>query len=176
MKEFGFSAEVGVLTIALFVAGYCVGPLLWAPLSEQYGRRPIFIISFFGFLVCRRLLCHVPALKPLRHLVFSDRLRPCQQHCVRNNIPFSWRHLRSCSASQLWVRDDQAYLSSSHLARTPSALISDVWGPKERGTALAIFTVAPFAGPAIGPTIGGYIYEAGISWRWAFWVITIFVS
>lgn len=26
---------VGVLTISLFVAGYCVGPLLWGPLSEQ---------------------------------------------------------------------------------------------------------------------------------------------
>jgi hypothetical protein len=26
---FGVSQEVGVLTIALFVAGYCVGPLLW---------------------------------------------------------------------------------------------------------------------------------------------------
>lgn len=56
MKEFGFSTEVGTLTISLFVAGYCVGPLLWAPLSEQYGRRPIFIISFFGFVVCQCLL------------------------------------------------------------------------------------------------------------------------
>lgn len=53
MQEFGCSAEVGTLTISLFVAGYCVGPLLWGPLSEQYGRRPIFILSFFGFLVCR---------------------------------------------------------------------------------------------------------------------------
>lgn len=26
---FGVSSEVGTLTIALFVAGYCVGPLLW---------------------------------------------------------------------------------------------------------------------------------------------------
>ena len=55
MQEFGFSTEVGTLTISLFVAGYCVGPLLWAPLSEQYGRRPIFILSFFGFLVCQPL-------------------------------------------------------------------------------------------------------------------------
>lgn len=52
MQEFGISSEVGTLTISLFVAGYCVGPLLWAPLSEQYGRRPVFILSFFGFLVC----------------------------------------------------------------------------------------------------------------------------
>ncbi|KAF9520018.1 hypothetical protein BS47DRAFT_1336297 [Hydnum rufescens UP504] len=49
MQEyFGFSSEVATLTVSLFVAGYCVyGPLLWGPLSETYGRRPIFIISFF---------------------------------------------------------------------------------------------------------------------------------
>lgn len=53
VQEFGFSTEVATLTISLFVSGYCVGPLLWGPLSEQYGRRPIFIVSFFGFVVCR---------------------------------------------------------------------------------------------------------------------------
>lgn len=46
MEEFQFSQEVAILTIALFVAGYCVGPLLWGPLSESYGRRPIFLITF----------------------------------------------------------------------------------------------------------------------------------
>jgi hypothetical protein len=34
-EEFHLSRLVGTLTISLFVAGYCVGPLLWAPLSEQ---------------------------------------------------------------------------------------------------------------------------------------------
>ncbi|OCF32686.1 polyamine transporter 1 [Kwoniella heveanensis BCC8398] len=46
MEYFGFSQEVAILTISLFVAGYCVGPILWGPLSESYGRRPIFILSF----------------------------------------------------------------------------------------------------------------------------------
>ncbi|OCH86985.1 hypothetical protein OBBRIDRAFT_736922, partial [Obba rivulosa] len=46
------------LTIALFVAGYCVGPLLWGPLSEQvcYGRRPIFIITL-PMYTCFQLGC-----------------------------------------------------------------------------------------------------------------------
>lgn len=34
MEYFTFSEEVATLTISLFVAGYCVGPLLWGPLSE----------------------------------------------------------------------------------------------------------------------------------------------
>lgn len=51
LKEyFGIGEEVGTLIIALFVGGYCVGPLVWAPLSETYGRRPIFIISFIGYV------------------------------------------------------------------------------------------------------------------------------
>ena len=46
MERFNFGEEVATLTISLFVAGYCVGPLIWCPLSEQIGRRPIFIGSF----------------------------------------------------------------------------------------------------------------------------------
>jgi MFS family permease len=51
MQQFDFSEEVGTLTISLFVAGYCVGPILWGPLSEQYGRRPIFLIAFLVYTV-----------------------------------------------------------------------------------------------------------------------------
>jgi MFS family permease len=49
IEYFEFSQEVAILTISLFVAGYCLGPLLWGPLSEAYGRRPIFIISFIFY-------------------------------------------------------------------------------------------------------------------------------
>jgi MFS family permease len=38
----------------IIIAGYCVGPLAWGPLSEQYGRRPIFVISF-GLYTVRAL-------------------------------------------------------------------------------------------------------------------------
>lgn len=32
--HFHFGDEVGALLIALFVAGYCVGPFVWGPASE----------------------------------------------------------------------------------------------------------------------------------------------
>lgn len=38
-KEIGVSQTVVVLNISLFVVGFCVGPLLWGPLSEVFGRR-----------------------------------------------------------------------------------------------------------------------------------------
>ena len=35
MEYFGFGKEVGALTVSLFISGYCLGPLLWGPLSED---------------------------------------------------------------------------------------------------------------------------------------------
>lgn len=45
VEAFGTSQEITLLGTSLFVIGFSVGPLLWAPLSEAYGRRNIFIAS-----------------------------------------------------------------------------------------------------------------------------------
>ncbi|KAK5081288.1 hypothetical protein LTR05_008082 [Lithohypha guttulata] len=37
--------------ISLFVLGFALGPLLWAPLSEIYGRQKIFFVTFLAFTV-----------------------------------------------------------------------------------------------------------------------------
>ena len=50
MEEFTFSTEIATLMISLFVGGYCVGPLFWGPLSEIYGRKPVFIVSFILYV------------------------------------------------------------------------------------------------------------------------------
>jgi multidrug resistance protein len=41
-KEFNVSEEVALLSITLFVVGFGVGPMAFAPLSEIVGRRPIY--------------------------------------------------------------------------------------------------------------------------------------
>lgn len=43
-------------SVFLFVASFCVGPLVWAPLAELFGGRITFIISFTGF-VCFNVGC-----------------------------------------------------------------------------------------------------------------------
>jgi hypothetical protein len=40
-REFNVSLEVSFLTITVFVVGFGVGPMVFAPLSEIYGRRII---------------------------------------------------------------------------------------------------------------------------------------
>ena len=47
MKTFGVSQEVVILTVTLFVLGFGFGPLLFAPLSEEFGRRIVYITTLF---------------------------------------------------------------------------------------------------------------------------------
>ncbi|CAN9442935.1 unnamed protein product [Alternaria alternata] len=48
MEEFQISQIVGTLGISLFVLGFAIGPLAWAPLSELYGRQYLFFDSWLG--------------------------------------------------------------------------------------------------------------------------------
>lgn len=64
-EHFGVSTEVAGLTITLFLLGYCAGPLIFAPLSEFYGRRWIFYITFSLYLAFNFLCAFAPNLGAL---------------------------------------------------------------------------------------------------------------
>ncbi|KAJ5323216.1 MFS transporter [Penicillium atrosanguineum] len=44
-EQFGTNSELFLAGVALFVLGFAIGPAVWAPLSELYGRKVIFIVS-----------------------------------------------------------------------------------------------------------------------------------
>ncbi|KIX99524.1 uncharacterized protein Z520_05100 [Fonsecaea multimorphosa CBS 102226] len=46
IEAFGCSQEVATLGVSLFVLGFAIGPLLWAPLSELYGRQVLFFGTY----------------------------------------------------------------------------------------------------------------------------------
>lgn len=46
IAEFKVSQELSILGLSLFVVGFAVGPLLWAPASEFYGRQVLFTITY----------------------------------------------------------------------------------------------------------------------------------
>lgn len=51
MQDFGLSGDgQKVLPTAIFLIGYCVGPLVWSPLSETVGRRPVLFWTFSVFV------------------------------------------------------------------------------------------------------------------------------
>lgn len=81
--RFHVGAEVSTLTVSLMVLGFSLGPLIWAPLSEQYGRRTAYFISFglytvmnipcaltpnIGGLLAARFVCGVLALSALTNV------------------------------------------------------------------------------------------------------------
>ncbi|KAM0754769.1 MFS general substrate transporter [Meredithblackwellia eburnea MCA 4105] len=53
------------------------------------------------------------------------------------------------------------------------AVCGDVWSAKERGTAMAFYSVATFAGPALGPVIGSFT-ASRLNWRYTFVVLTAY--
>lgn len=48
MAHFKVGHEVGALITALNVLGFAAGPLVFGPLSERVGRRPVFLLSTLG--------------------------------------------------------------------------------------------------------------------------------
>ncbi|CAK5280180.1 unnamed protein product [Mycena citricolor] len=50
-EHYHLSAEGTTLALSLFITGYIVGPMLWGPLSEQLGRRPIAIYPFIIYTI-----------------------------------------------------------------------------------------------------------------------------
>lgn len=46
IAAFRISQELAILGVSLFVVGFAVGPLLWAPLSELFGRQLLFFVTY----------------------------------------------------------------------------------------------------------------------------------
>ena len=57
IREFHASRELMIAGVSLFVVGFAFGPLMWAPLSEIFGRRIIFIISYSFLTLWQGVTC-----------------------------------------------------------------------------------------------------------------------
>ncbi|RDH30347.1 FAD binding domain-domain-containing protein [Aspergillus welwitschiae] len=51
-------------------------------------------------------------------------------------------------------------------------VLSDCFKPEQRGKSVAIYSLAPLLGPAVGPIAGGFIAE-NTTWRWVFYATSI---
>ncbi|PKX96030.1 putative phenol monooxygenase [Aspergillus novofumigatus IBT 16806] len=51
-------------------------------------------------------------------------------------------------------------------------VLSDCFKPEERGKSVAIYSLAPLLGPAVGPIVGGFISQ-DTTWRWVFYATSI---
>ncbi|KAI9266766.1 major facilitator superfamily domain-containing protein [Phascolomyces articulosus] len=51
MNEFHVSSTVSALQVSLMVCGFGVGPILWSPLSETVGRKPVYIFALGIYII-----------------------------------------------------------------------------------------------------------------------------
>jgi len=78
-QHFHKGREVVTLGTSLFVLGYACGPIIFAPMSELYGRRVPIIIAAFAFGACSDYCLGISSADTRRHL----------QHCScrRERLP-----------------------------------------------------------------------------------------
>ncbi|KAG0646033.1 Major facilitator superfamily multidrug transporter NAG3 [Hyphodiscus hymeniophilus] len=132
-KSFNVSEEVTFLTITVFVVGFGVGPLVFAPMSEVFGRQPVYTSTLLVAVVFT-----IPG-------------------AVAKNI-----------GTLLVTRAIDGIAFSAPIVLVGGTL-ADLWTVEERGVPMAVFSAAPFVGPAIGPLVGGFLSDAK-GWRWLYWI------
>ncbi|MDF5713396.1 MAG: DHA2 family efflux MFS transporter permease subunit [Rhizonema sp. NSF051] len=60
-------------------------------------------------------------------------------------------------------------LCGGGLLAKAQAILFETFPPEEQGIAQAVFGIGVISGPAIGPTLGGFLTD-GLGWRWIFFV------
>ena len=141
--------------------GFLIGPILWGPLSEHYGRRPIALIPLTLFIATQIGCALAPNTATLLIFRFLGGVFAAS--------PFS----NSGSVLSLLFASILKSLLSIFSNR---GVLADVVTIEGRGKAMAIFTVCPFTGPVVAPIISGWMDVAGVNWRWVFWFQTMFAG
>lgn len=139
LMQFHCSSELFALGISLYVLGFAIGPALWAPLSEVYGRKILFVTThtcMVAFVAASAGANSMAALLVFRFLT--------------------------------------GMFGSSPLTNS-GGVIADMFPATQRGLAMIFFCTAPFMGPVLGPTIGGFI-SMNVGWRWVQGVCSIFIG
>lgn len=127
---------IATLGVSLFIFGQGIGPLLFSPISEIYGRRPVYITAL-------------------------------TLYCIFQLMPSLGEHL----AAMLVGRFFSGFAGGTFMT-VISGTFSDMFEPKDRGFSTAMFSIAPFLGPGIGPMLGGCI-NTNLGYRWIFKVMLI---
>lgn len=148
-----------VLPVSIYLIGYILGPLIFAPLSEyviflprertstkvltecrSYGRKIIMICTFIMFTI----------------FIMACALAPNYASYI------IFRMLVGIGAS------------------TPMSVIGGIYADiystsRARGIAITSFMAGTTWGPLAGPLISGYV-TMNLSWRWVYWIELMFAG
>ena len=139
------------------------------PLSEIFGRSLVLQLSnlfYFGML-CNRSSFFLSDDKIVCSL--ESRMWVCDFagsiYCISASCWVRWK----CSVVRAFPLRDSlehwTYLDLSHYEYTQigGAVMGDLFNAEERGKALALYSLAPLLGPALGPVCGAWYLH--FQWR-----------
>ncbi|KAI0053811.1 multidrug resistance protein 4 [Auriscalpium vulgare] len=131
-EHFNITSQTVVsLTLSIFLLSFAIGPLLFAPLSEVYGRTWVLHGGNLAFLA------------------------------------FSLGCAYSKNAGTLAAMRFMSGLAGSGPIACGGGSIGDLFAPRERAGAMAVFSLGPLVRPVVGPNAGGFIAST-VGYKWIF--------
>jgi MFS family permease len=146
------SETIASFIVSIFILGYAVGPLVISPLSEVYGRRPLYWVNNVLF-TCWNLSA---ALSPTWGAVLAFRLL--------GGLAGSCSVTSGSGSIADCVKKERRGLVTT--------IFSEYTWQSDLVVSNTIPAAGPLIGPCIGPIVGGYL-SAAAGWRWVFWLLTI---
>lgn len=155
MREFNTtSTTLASFVVSIYILGYASGPLIIAPMSETFGRTPVYHVTNLLFVVFT-IACAVAG--SFGQLIGFRFLAGIMGSTVIT--------IGGGTVADMFRGTHNTQTTSFHISLT--SLLEE-----ERGAAMAVWSIGPLLGPVVGPIIGAYLTEAK-GWRWDFYLIAI---
>lgn len=145
---------MSALTISLYLIGYVVGPIFFAPVSEYYGRKWVSVVAFSWFTLMSigcALAPNLGALLAFRFLAGIGASAPLS--VVGGQLADVW--------------NDPVQRGRGMIILSQLQLVLDI---NTTFIAMALFCAFTMVGPTFAPMIGGYVSTSPEGWRMAFWI------
>ncbi|KAL9035377.1 MAG: hypothetical protein Q9180_004895 [Flavoplaca navasiana] len=156
--EFDIQSDVEeFLVMTIFLLAYAVGPFLWGPLSEVFGRVKVLQSANMVFLLFNTVCGFAKTKQQMMAFRFLSGIGASAPQAV--GLPY---HSRDCAS-----------IDTLTIVQIGGGVLSDCFRADQRGRAIAVYSLIPFISPAIGPIAGGYLTQH-TTWRWVFWMTSLF--
>lgn len=152
---FHVSKEVTILAISLYVMGLGTGPLLLGPLSEFYGRNPVYYVSYTLFLAFSFPVAFAPNAG-----TYASAARDMLLMCFIA-VFLIFRFIQGfAGAAFLSVAGGSVsdLFDNEHVPKLVVLFICIFQPLKYSPSPMAVYTASPFLGPVVGPLFSGYAY------------------
>src|SRR3546814_9700045 len=74
-RDFGADVAAVQLTLSVFLIGFAVSQLIYGPLSDRFGRRPVILAGIAIFLVSSVACAAAPSIEVLRSEEHTSELQ-----------------------------------------------------------------------------------------------------